>query len=382
MNGTKTNELGHIGTPVMMFPPRRIGSQDHEAIKKCKLLSEGEKHLLIAALVQLSRVVVYASFVTPDDVDTIDLTKNYRDISVFKRYANLMRMGEWVPGGGGPLMFDSDRVCFEGGNRLKAVKESGKPQVFLIMEGCLPDIALVLDNPSKRTWGQHITHHRPGINQPNKRAAALRRILLGDRERTFLITDPMVPVYYDMFEEAIDFVIDLFKSEKTLSCVGLIGAYARAFLYYDTPEQRERLRQILIDFRDNNLDAMSESMRILRNDIDTLNFGTGGGDAPDLYLRGAAAIQAAMEPERNLTVTGIQPHYNKSRRVRAIVRPKMDPFKMKDEPVELLEIKERESALKSTYGVISTNMTEPDIQKIIEMEHAEQEKPRDKASKR
>jgi len=103
----------------------------------------------------------YARTITPDEAKDI-LAKHNHGNRKFKtakivQYANAMKNGRWrfIPV---PLIFEehSGRLL-DGQNRLQAVANSGKSQVFIVCDNASADIMQAIDQGASRSASDHLT---------------------------------------------------------------------------------------------------------------------------------------------------------------------------------------------------------------------------------
>lgn len=77
---------------------------------------------------------------------------NYRKVkaNLVNKYAKDMEDGKWQFCGDS-IRFDKDGNCIDGQHRLRAIIKSGKPQMFVRVDGLDPDVAKNIDSGFKRS---------------------------------------------------------------------------------------------------------------------------------------------------------------------------------------------------------------------------------------
>lgn len=100
---------------------------------------------------------------------------NYRvsKDKVIDQYAKDMENGNWIFCGDS-IQFDKYGNCINGQHRLKAIIKSGKPQMFVMVDGLEPESARVMDSGFKRSVEDYLRKQADAYE--NGAAAIIRQV--------------------------------------------------------------------------------------------------------------------------------------------------------------------------------------------------------------
>lgn len=310
--------------------PGPIGVTTLSQLQGLKLPVSDEKFL---AQCLKCPVKMYIAVITPAlAMELLGGAANYRPAmqTIINKYAGIMRDRGWKISQPLFIRWDPIRkrwVVQDGGHRLGAVVVSNTPQAFIVIEGLDDDSIPTLDvGKGREPW--HILRGTGVLDEPQYRATILRRILVGNTAGSTSVPSIYVRALYSIYEPVINLVVEALPSKGGMTRSAVVGAFARAFLFYPKSRHQE-IKDIALKLRSGIFGKKDKALKALHHDLVTNNWMFGGSGMQDLYGRTALAIKATLENIPNVLqnttrVDGIT-------KMIGLIAPKDDPFELPED---------------------------------------------------
>lgn len=182
---------------------------------------------------------------TPEEAEQILLERNvdnYRDLkpSAKKFYVNEMKEGNWMFNGD-TIRFDTKGHLLDGQHRLEAIKESGIPQEFIVVEDLDPECSKTIDIGFKKSVEDYLNHfekmYKKGAAAVVKQAISLSRgnITVGNSQVSQRISNTLIIDTYKKddkhFLEANSFGKEISNISKKVLKPSIVGAIYYHLVY-------------------------------------------------------------------------------------------------------------------------------------------------------
>ena len=223
---------------------------------------------------------------------------NYRNLkgNTAKLYGNEMKEGRWMFNGD-TIRFDWDGNLIDGQHRLEAIKETGIPQDFIVVEGLNPECSQTIDIGYKKSVEDYLNWYlkkqekmyEKGATAIVKLAMTLHRKnkQIGHSSSYSRISNTMVVDRYleDMihFNDAVSFGKEVSRlSKKVLKPSYVGGIYY--YLVYDLGIDADTVREFFNRFASYNTLERTPFTKAYEMLADTKKLGRSGVDIINVYI--------------------------------------------------------------------------------------------------
>lgn len=188
---------------------------------------------------------VYLHTFQPEEAEQILIKRNadnYRKLKnpTQKFYADEMREGSWMFNGD-TIRFDTEGNLLDGQHRLAAIRESGIPQDYIVVEGLDPKCSKTIDIGFKRSVEDYLNHfekmYKLGAAAVVKQAISLSRgnITVGNSQVSQRISNTLIIDTYEAddkhFLEANNFGKEISNNSKKVLKPSIVGAIYYHLVY-------------------------------------------------------------------------------------------------------------------------------------------------------
>jgi hypothetical protein len=215
--------------------------------------------------------------------------------NTIERYKNDIEEGRWGLSHQA-IAFDRSGELTDGQNRLEAVRQAGKPIPCLVVYGVVEKSRILIDTGVSRSARDAAIF--AGVDANNLVLGTVKKVYNGLSDMQSPISPSHTLELLDTYKDGIDFVWEHLRMKRPYtSSAAVRGAIVRAYYYYASKAERERLAhfcQILYDGQYHNV-PKDKAPYLLHERLGKEKF---HGRPKESYWLTERAIKAFMEEEK------------------------------------------------------------------------------------